>query len=200
MAVTSLEVPFRADVVHRQRHWRWPRWLLPFTIGLLVVGVLAGSAARIAYAATYQPLVFEGGSSGPVTGGWKPVSDGFATTRWLLTAKPGTTATFEYAITNTGNDSVTLYAIPESPSDWLYTSYSWATVDDQSDAHPLPVVLHPHQAVEYLLSIRKPTTCSPGGGTTVNGLVVPVRAFGFTHTLAVPLWQIGAEPIEVCWP
>jgi hypothetical protein len=176
-----------------------PRIPAPFVIGLLIVGVLAGAAVRIDYAARYQPIVFEGGSFGPASDGWKPVSDGFATTRWLLTAKPGTTSTFAYAITNSGADPVTIYDVPASPNDWIYESHGWSPVDEPYEVHQLPVVLHPHQAVEFLFSIRKPVCPGPGGRTEIGAIPIFYRAFGFSHMLLMPLSRDGMEPIEVCW-
>jgi len=110
VTVTSPEVRYRVDLGRWDR-WRWhiPWEALPFVIPLLLIGVLAAAGARIAYAATYQPLTFDaGGAFGPVTG-LTPMTDGFATTRWLVTAKPGATATFAYTLTNSGSDPVTIY-------------------------------------------------------------------------------------------
>ncbi len=201
MAVTFLEVPFRADVVYRDRlRWRRPRWLLPVVISLLIVGVLGGSAARITYAATYQPLAFDSGDYGPQSAGWKPVNDGFETTRWLLTAKAGATATFAYGIENRGSDPITIYDVPDAPGDWIYTSWRWASTLYYSPAiHRLPAVVAPHQTIELLYSIRKPACQPDTADTEINALVVHYRAFGFSHTLTAPMVGRTLEPIEVCW-
>lgn len=198
MAVTSLEVPFRADLGRWSRwQWRIPRWALPVAMALVLIGVLATAAARIDYAVNYQPLTFDGGAFGPVTG-LTSVSDGFATTRWLLTAKPGTTGTFSYAITNSGSDPVTIYDVPQSRADWLYTSQAWAPAMDFTDSNKLPVVIPPHKAIQLLFSIRKPV-CPSGGGTEIFGLTVRYRAFGFNRVVTLPLSGNLAQPIEVCF-
>lgn len=202
MAVTSIEVPFRADVGRWSRwHPRLPRWALPVAMALVLIGVLATAAMRIDYAANYQPLMFEGGGTvGPASAGLKPVNDGFEVTRWLLTAKPGTMATLAYTLANTGSDPVTVYDIPESPKYWIYTTYAWAPAMDFSGAHKqLPVVIAPHQAIELLFSIRQPPCKADSGREEINALVVNYRAFGFSHTMVAPFGAIGFEPIEVCW-
>ena len=136
MAVTALEVPLRADV-RRYRKDRLPAWVRPLTIGVLLVAVLAAAGARIHYAATYQPLQFGSGTYGPYgSAGWKGVSDGWEVTRLLLVAKPGTTATYQYGIVNTGDDPVTIYDVPNDPKDWIYTSMAWTTRRPYIDRAP----------------------------------------------------------------
>lgn len=201
MAVTSLEVPLRADARRRTTwHFRLPRWALPALMALCLLGVLATAGARISYAANYAPLKFEGASFGPRTAGFKPVGDGFATTRWLLTAKPGATATFQYGLTNSGSDPVTIYDVKEPPSDWLYMSYGWSSATVYGDdPHKLPVVLQPHQSIEFLLSIRQPPCALDTALTEIRALYIRYGAFGFTHDLIAPMVGEPLEPIEVCW-
>jgi hypothetical protein len=199
MAATALEVPLSADVRRYSKH-RLSDWVRPSTIGLLLVGVLAAAGARIGYAATYQPLSFGTGGYGPFTyDGFKPVSDGFATTRWLVVAKPGTTATFEYGIDNNGDDPVTIYDVPSSPDDFVAVSMAWASFRDERKVHKLPVVVPPHGVVELLLSIRKPVCPGNGMGATIDSLTIHYRAFGFSHIIEEPLFGTSVAPIEVCW-
>lgn len=198
--MTALEVPYRADIRRYSKH-RLSDWVRPLTIGLLLVAVLAGAGARIGYAATYQPLDFSG-TFGPVTTqGWKSVSDGFAVTRMLLVAKTGTTATYEYGVQNQGDYPVTLYDVPDDPQNWIYTSLAWRPFQDyEGDGQKLPVVIKPHQIVELLFSVRKPACAPNTAETSIQGLVVHYRVFGFDHTLESP--SGGGDlfpPIMLCW-
>jgi hypothetical protein len=198
VAVTSLEVPLRADLGRWDRwRWHWPRAAVPVLMALVLLGVLAGAGARIDYAANYQPLEL-GGSFGPASAGVRPVNDGFETTRWLLTAKPGATGTFAYGVYNNGSDPVTIDGVAASSYGWISTSARWAPFPHQTDAHALPVVVPPHQYVELLFSIRKPTCPGHGGRDEIRRLAINTRAFGFTHTVALPL-SGDLAPIEVCW-
>jgi hypothetical protein len=201
VAVTSLEVPFRADLGRWSRwQWRVPWRALPVAIALLLLGVLAGAAARIDYAATYQPLTFEGGGMfGPVSG-LRPVNDGFETTRWLVTAKPGQSATFSYTLTNSGSDAVEIYDVPQASTDWIYMSYAWApALDTTGPPHKLPVVIPAHKSIQLLFSIRQPPCRADSARTEIGALVVRYRAFGFSHTIVSPMTGHGLEPVDVCW-
>jgi len=200
VTVTPAEVPYRVDLGRWDR-WRWhiPWEALPFVIPLLLIGVLAAAGARIAYAATYQPLTFDATAMyGPVSG-LTEVSDGFETTRWLVTAKPGATATYTHTLTNTGPEAVTLYDVPDSPDDFVYTSYAWAPAFANGPAHKLPVVIPAGKAIQLLFSIRKPVCGPDGGATEIAGLTLHYRAFGFSHDLYMPLVGRDLQPFEVCW-
>ena len=200
MTVTSPEVRYRVDLGRWDR-WRWhiPWEALPFVIPLLLIGVLAAAGARIAYAATYQPLTFDaGGAFGPVTG-LTPMTDGFATTRWLVTAKPGATATFAYTLTNSGSDPVTIYDLPGDPDDFVRISYAWAPAFDYGPARKLPVVIPAGKAIQLLLSIRNPICHNDGGFYSLDSLDVHYRAFGFSHVFEAPLSGRTLQPIEICW-
>lgn len=198
MTATVVDLPLSADIRRYSKH-RLSDWLRPWTIGLVLAAVLAGAAARIVYAVTYQPLYFGTGSYGPFTfDGFKPVSDGFATTRWLLVAKPGTRATFEYGIDNNGDDPVTIYDVPPDPYDPVALSMAWAPLTNERAVHKLPVVVPPHGVVELLVSIRKPA-CNGDGGMTIDSLTIHYRAFGFSHAIDEPLFGDAVAPIEVCW-
>jgi hypothetical protein len=199
VTATAVEAPLRADIRRYSKH-QLSDWVRPFTIGLVLVAVLAGAGARIGYAATYQPLEFGSGGYGPFTAdAFKPVSDGFETTRWLLVAKPGTTATFEYAIANNGDDPVTLYDVPPAPDDWIQTSMAWEPLRNGATVQKLPVVIKPHQSVELLYSIRKPSCAGEAGFTTLESVTLHYRAFGFSHTVEEPLQGWNVQPIVVCW-
>lgn len=205
MTVTALDEPYRAARDHRAgiEWWEdhgWPPLPLPLLIAVLLVAVLTVAAVRVNYAATYQPLYFGTGAVGPATFDlFKPVSDKFAVTRWLVIAKPGETATFEYGVENNGSDPVTIYDVPTSPDDYIYVSMGWESIREHGQHHALPVVVRPHETVELLLSIRKPA-CDPNGADyTINHLLIHYRAFGFSHILDSPLYGNTTAPIEVCW-
>lgn len=204
MGVTALEAHVRTDRSAGLDWWDnhgWPPVPLPILMVIVLVAVLAGGAARISYAATYQPLEIGTGAIGPATGeGFKPISDGFETTRWLLVAKPGTTATFEFGVYNNGSDPVTIYDAPQSPDDPVVISMAWAPFRDGVQPRRLPVVVRPHQLVELRLSIRKPTDCPGNGmGAEINSLTIHYGAFGFNHSIEAPMVGDGFAPIEVCY-
>jgi hypothetical protein len=67
---------------------------------------------------------------------------------------------------NSGSDPVTIYDVPDSPTDWMYMAYAWAPLNFD-DSHTLPVVIPPHKAIQLLFSIRKPVCPGPGGRTEV---------------------------------
>jgi len=207
VAATSLDLPAWADRgnppgINLWSRGAWPRIPFPVLVAVLLVAVLGAASARIAYAATYQPLSFGGGSYGPFNGsGLKPLNDGFGTSRWVVVAKPGAMATFMYAIENDGDDPVTIYDVPDSPDDFIYTSMAWTPLEQfepDSTPHRLPVVVRPHQTIELLLSIRVPECAKDSGSYEINSLTIHSRAFGFSHTISLPLYGNTVEPIVSC--
>lgn len=202
MAVTSLEVPLRADVV-RWRPRRLPRWALPALVVLLLLGVLAGAGLRIANVYSFQPLGSGSGGVGPLPygGPMETANDGLVDTQYVLVGPAGVTGTVQYPLGNNSDQPVRLLGLGSGAS---ITSLNWATESDPSTPRTFPITLQPHESLTLLVTVTKPTFC--GGGTFYSVIGLPIRyeAMGVTHTYVLAL-QTGEQnnqylPIVLCVP
>lgn len=188
MAVTALEVPYRADHVHRWRRPRLPRWTLPIVVGLLIVGALAGAGARVAYVYSFQPFGFGGGFIGPEPygGNIKIASDGLADTEYVLVGAPGARGTVAFPFGNDSDQDVRV--LGAESNDDLIASLRWASNTDAAPIpHSFPMTLKAHQSMTLLVTVTKPSYCGSGRYDAIIGIPIRYEAFGVTHTYQLPL-------------
>lgn len=204
MAVTSLEVPYRADLVRWWRRPRLPRWALPVLAVLLILGVLAGAGMRIAYVYSFQPFGYGGGFVGPVPydGAIKTATDGLADTQYVLVGSPGTTGTVAYPMGNVSDTDVRVLGV--LPQDDLITSLHWSvSVASAPIPQSFPMTLKAHESMTLLVTVTKPSYCGTATYESVIGIPIRYEALGVTHTYVLPL-QTGSAlghddiPIVLC--
>jgi hypothetical protein len=201
VAVTSLEVPYRADAARWPR-FRAPRWLLPLLMALLMIGVVTGAALRIAYVYSFQPFGPGSGSLGPVQ--WRSVqiaNDGLADTEYVLAGPPGSTATLQYPLANLSDKDVRVLGLGSGSE---ITSLGWTTLTD-STPRAFPMTLKPHESLTLLVTVTKPSYCGSALADVVTGIPLRFEALGVERTSAVLLRPGGLLdhnyiPIDLCVP
>ena len=191
MAVTSLEVPFRADrprdpAVEWWDRWGWPPVPLRIVIVLLLAGVLAGAAARLDYVYSFQPFGFGSGGVGPTPygGSVKTASDGLADTEYVLVGTPGTTGTVEYPLGNRSDQDVRVLGL--APGTRI-TSLHWSTLRDPFTRQSFPMTLRAHDSLTLLVTVTKPTFCGEGRYDALIGIPIRYEAMGVAHTYVLSL-------------
>jgi hypothetical protein len=200
--VTSLEVPFRADL-GRWSRWRWhiPRPPLPIAIAVLLVGVLAAGVARVAYVRSFQPFGDGNGTLGPTEfSAVQIANDGLADTEYVLAGPPGATATLQYPISNLSDQDVRITGLAPGS---LVTSLGWSGIGE--DPHAFPMTLKPGQSLTLLVTVTKPSECGEATFEVITGVPIRFEALGAAHTAVLQLRPGGLLgdndiPIALCVP
>lgn len=203
MAVTSLEVPFRADPVEWWRWRGWPPVPLPILMVIALLAVLAGSAYRLNDVYSFQPFGYGSGFVGPEPygGSIKTASDGLADTQYVLVGTPGTTGTIAYPMGNRSGEDVRVLGLG---SDSQVGSLHWALNTDSAPIpRSFPMTLKPGESFTLLVTVTKPTFCGTGRYDAIIGIPIRYEALGITHTYLLPLSPGGPLgdtniPIALC--
>ena len=165
-----------------------PRWALPAVVALLILGVLAGAGAGIAYVYRFQPFGVGDGFVGPVPygGNIKIATDGLADTEYVLVGQPGATGTVAYPMGNMSDTDVRILgALPE---DDLITSLRWSVSVAPAPMHQsFPMTLKAHQSMTLLVTVTKPSYCGTALYESLIGIPIRYQALGVTHTYVLPL-------------
>lgn len=203
MAVTALEVPFRADIRHYSKH-RLSDWVRPLTIGLLLIAVLAVGVHRLTDVYGFQP--FGAGSGGvgprPFHGAVQTANDGLTDTQYVLQGVPGVTGMIEYPLGNNSDQDVRVLGLGSGS---LVTALHWSDLRDPFTTRSFPMTIKAHDSLTLMVTVTKPGFCGDGTFYAITGIPIRYEALGVTHTYVMPLSRgesinDGYLPIDLCVP
>jgi hypothetical protein len=167
---------------------------------LLLVGVLAGAASRVAYVYSFQPIGAGSGGVGPTVwhGTVRIATDGLADTEYVLVGAPGSVGVIQYPLGNVSDKQVRVLGLGQGTP---ITALHWATMAEPYTPRSFPLTLKPHESFTLLVTVTKPA-CDPNTTWVANGIPLRYQALGVTHTYVLqPGGSMSDEniPILLCF-
>jgi hypothetical protein len=203
-----------ADAVPPPPRSRRRRWIVLSLVAVVVLGLVGTGVGFLIYAHTYQPW-FDDGAGGPARERHQhlaEIGDGLDQSYWSITGKPGTRATVDYVIRNTGSHSATLLGLPAQRSVYspYITAVRWsnnnynpgngAMLGRFQDARDFPVTVVPGGFIFIQVTVLHPR-CGRNYMAAVDDVPLRWSAMHVTHTWHLQLSTDGfSKPILACTP